>query len=1636
MSTPEEEFERLLQGDVPTTPVAAPEVEFQQLMQGIGLAAPQAPAPVSDPFADLVQNVELESDRNDQVGFWPSLKAGVDNVYTSAVRVPAVMLADGVASAVGLVSPELELTIRNSEDPFFTSPKVEQAQLAEHLQEASKRPISKTLERLGRSEDWDTFSKTFMDSEEKWLVTKEVLGLSLPATLGVAAATMYGGLPGTFTSSFILDWGNSYVESRGAGKAHEEALTDATIKAATQAGIDTAAMGVAGVPLLGNRIANTIAQSTVQAFAGGGAEWLKHELVGEETTFGEIAIESLAEFALGPLEVFSRTQGLAKQKAGEEIRKLYEDKIRLSPKEMEASAALQQLERLEKTLGDLDTVAQEHPDYLEETFTSAAQDIEEFQARTDVGRDHDVRYVDSSGRETSLKESFPEPGKAYAAPDVRRRQDKIRSLEEDIAEMEAFGPVNPDLNIAYPTLLGMLQKEQGLLEFEQQVLPRAVSAINVLAERLGFQDNIVISTGGYIEDTDATNALTPWSKVAGFVHPLKGTSTWIMGLNPHYATNPDGTVMGDFLETVVHEFGHALMLGKLKKLDTQQKKAVFNAYRSWLKDIAENGINYQQFLDKTRGYFTATKRGERAGAKYITMGEMLARLGDPSYTMGMNEFLAHQFERMLNKPSEVQRAVLPLMKELAPELKQMHAIAKEDFNIQKDFKTFIQHLAANQLYTKLRKTLSTREAQRVEEHGVTMAADIIGKTVDGIYRGVPERFPGNLKGDLDNYNLAYKYGAGLTHLTKDNPHIKGLQRYTKTVKDWWGEKMKSVVSADTVLRNWTNYVGLFNKGKRGDRFARFILDLTVMSFDANKKFAPTSPEFARLVERHGVDEEGLALYTQIEQEFDTALNSLEEAVGAHIQNAHKDNAVEMRLALDEHAQDMQKLRNRNFFPLSRFGKHYVVERATRPVKIANVEYKAGDTISFTTYEKEKQALKHFKKNTTGVQRQKGILSDEGQTFAGMPPDLVRILTKRMDLTEEQTQELGMFMAEVAPGQSFKKHLLNRKQTAGFSQDAMRGFANYFTHFGNHIARIKYQSRMVKDWKTIVETVKVLPGDSSKRQRIADHVKKHMEYVLNPGNELANLRSLGFLWYLGFVPKSAVVNLTQVPLVTYPYLASRYGDAEAVSALSKAMTTFGKLWKNPDKVPPATISMLETLQQRGIIDESMATEMAAVSEGTVLQRFAPGWAQSPRAHRYIRTMASAGAYLFQQAEKANRRITAIAAFDLAMKRGFSFEGAIDKAEEAVEGSQYEYARWNRPFFAQKKRSVFFLFWQYRTNSLYFMLRDPGADRYLAMLFLMAGLSGLPFADDIMDLYDWFSKKMNKQFGEDTASIDVRTELREVMQELNANPDLMMHGTSRYLFGLPAVADMVGLPLPNLDMSGSLSMGRMVPGVGPLFGREGDYANTVSRSAEELGGAVPAIAFNIAKAIADDNPNTLKRVERALPSAVKNITKAYRYATEGDQLRTGAELVPFDIRDPKERIEIIMQAAGFAPTRGQVEKEKYWITKEFVEYYNTRRTLLLQDLDYTRRNDDADGEEEVRRRITEYNKQVPVVGLRISPQDRVRSLKQRVRGRKRVESGQFTPDRARAVQQRIDRSFAEPSEPQEPQDDTIIFEEILK
>ena len=622
------------------------------------------------------------------------------------------------------------------------------------------------------------------------------------------------------------------------------------------------------------------------------------------------------------------------------------------------------------------------------------------------------------------------------------------------------------------------------------------------------------------------------------------------------------------------------------------------------------------------------------------------------------------------------------------------------------------------------------------------------------------------------------------------------------------------------------------------------------------------------------------------------------------------------------------------------------------------------------------------------------------TVQGMPRAILLALRNRLQadgqLTAEVEKSIDQQLEAAAPFKSFRNHFKKKQGIHGFSEDAYRTFAHYIRSAAGNISRVKFAGEMresIDSMQADVQTIQAIGGDSTARQEMAHWLRRHFDYIMNPSNELAGLRGVGFVAYLGFNVKSAFVNSMQMFTTVYPYLSSRFGDVNAVAEIGKAGAWLKKWVLNkkdfinarPDSKETRIADLIARGNAEGWLDQSLATELAIAASENSLDRSL----YLPSGKRFWHTFSRWSAWPFHMVEKTNRYVTAIAAYNLAYSESESHEKAVLAAKLANQQTHFENSRWNRPEFLRGKKSAALLFTNFVQNQLFFIAKDPGAVRYFCVMFLLAGALGLPGADDLIDVMDAAASKLNKELGMKNPKVQIRVEARKFLDELGANPDLVLHGISQDSFGLGQVGELTGLPIPRFDLSRSLGMGNLIPGteIPNLVMSGGKPGDIALEAISQAAGASGNLVEDYYRALFSTQPSDWKKMERLLPlMSVRNMSKAIRYAQEGKERTANgvviADFTPYDVRTG---LEIFGQGLGFPIAEVQKGWEKEIAARDAAAFYKTWQAGAQRQLNIAYFQEDREAIVDARAGLKAYNDAVPFPEMRIKASDSREAIK---------------------------------------------------
>lgn len=750
--------------------------------------------------------------------------------------------------------------------------------------------------------------------------------------------------------------------------------------------------------------------------------------------------------------------------------------------------------------------------------------------------------------------------------------------------------------------------------------------------------------------------------------------------------------------------------------------------------------------------------------------------------------------------------------------------------------------------------------------------------------------PGITREVTENFNVWDRWLGTLDNLVRRNPAMRPFFQFGKEL-----QKDRDGILADTndVVAKW-NAIGSRNPFQGQTEQQTKVGDALL---DGTLKNRTWSDEELRA---RGLTAPGIATYKAIRTYFERATseyrNRLLERYGLTRDEAETlagggelpADAAErigqgrMDLAMRT-VNDFRALKG--YFPLMRFGRH--------TVSVYNAK---GELVHFATAE---NALAH--RRLANELRGRFDASHEvrvGKLKPFTDEALVmdtRVLSMLRDYSEQASglkdangealqllDDLEQAMLKTLADNSFQKHRIHRKGTPGFSRDIARVMANYGWSSANFLAKMRWMPKM----ESFVRGI-----DAHRMPDVKAHLERQIKYVRNPGEEFQAFKSATFAIYMGLNVKSAMVNLTQIPVTLYPYLANRHGDAKALGAIRKAM----KDAASPKRVADKRLrELFQWADHEGLTMDLYLSDLIGAARG------------KRQAQARLRNKTLEGAtFLFSEAEKYNRRVALAAAYHL--NKSLSDADLRATAQEVITKTQFDYGRFNRPTAFRGIGSIPLQFQQFMVNYLQFLAGNGGGigatARSLAVVVAMAGLMGLPFAEDIRALLEYAYTKLTGKH------LDIELAARERMVDLyesfGADPEGARRLTEMSLRG--------GFSMTPFDISGSVAAGRVIPGFKAFFdtakdeGELAGFGRAISDAAGPMAGYGERVARGAEEAAVSGDVRHL--IERAVPSiALSNAIRAFRVAREGvDRDYAGRVQIAYE---PQE-LDVLAAALSFTP-----------------------------------------------------------------------------------------------------------------------------
>jgi len=981
-----------------------------------------------------------------------------------------------------------------------------------------------------------------------------------------------------------------------------------------------------------------------------------------------------------------------------------------------------------------------------------------------------------------------------------------------------------------------------------------------------------------------------------------------------------------------------------------------NVYNKVPKATWRNKILDQMFMMPREWMRDAVQETTGAAGRAASEGQLRASVGDPSAQAAPDPFTAANDRQMQETQAKNARELGVPFGLGAPQMPSMEMRR-------------IDNWLVNQARAGVERVTGFREGPeaRGELTGVVNEADRIGHFT--------------------------KYWWDIQQLLWNNDHIMGLRTYVGGSKMWSRFVSMWQSRAENGVRNWNQ---LPAEGR--DRVGRLMFWESEMQYRTPNEVLnrvrrhPTTAELAGQMAREGFTADDAQVYNQLKGDFTDYLREAEQRTIDRAQ-ARITNPAQLAARIGEIRTEYNEIREKPYFPHTRFGRWTIVVR-----DVARPNQPVIESYAYDTRGQRDAALDGVRGANPGQRVTYGTAPDNVGEFMGLPGPLLREIKSNLPgLTRAQMDWIEEFEHLHAPDRTFRRRWLPQNSMPGYSMDAMRAYSSFFISGANYLARLVHAPILEQGIQEVRDSLRTQAlSNTAKRQEILKYLEGHYRYMSEPGRDWGKTKAFISLWQLAFSPAAAFTNLLQTPVTTLPHLMGHFGNMAGFSYMSRALSRGTRMPGNYDLAHA-------TLENEGLINIGQAADVAMYAQGNNMQRSLAGSA----AELAWRSASYYGMWMYQKAEELNREITARASWLAAMENpnqrrvqevamlypremgelttsGMTYQEAAAYlfTKETIEGTQGNYTKWNRsPFLRSQLGQVALIFFKYTQNMVELYRLSPGRLQMAMLQAALFGVAGLPGAEDINQVLRsvghtgvWLLRQLGiNYFGKDFDLLDQARQYARQFTKGTAfdkvGPDLLLHGISRYGFGLGLLPE--GMALGQFDASANGSLGKIVPGLqeglrGLMFG---DYKSGVSDVAARAAGAGYGWLFTMMKYMSED-PGTFdsKTWEGLLPRVGRQMARAARFANNGLTTRQGGQLVKFDMADPEDIGAVAAQLAGYTPTKVSQVQEAQRDMIERQMQLKMEKTMLYGQLDKAIEKGDPRVISDVVKAITEYNEQV--------------------------------------------------------------------
>jgi len=726
-------------------------------------------------------------------------------------------------------------------------------------------------------------------------------------------------------------------------------------------------------------------------------------------------------------------------------------------------------------------------------------------------------------------------------------------------------------------------------------------------------------------------------------------------------------------------------------------------------------------------------------------------------------------------------------------------------------------------------------------------------------------------------------------------------------------------------------------------------------------------------------DEGQSVYKQMRDTYAKTYEDLLDLMFNRIDSSvkNKDDAKKLKTEIYQRLATKGKIEP--YFPLTRNGDYRLSYDAKG--RDGNLEHFVEH---FETSVERERAVKELEKEG-GAKNVTRFSGGSNKTYKDAPPtSFVNSILRTLEansVSPEVTDEIMRTFLSTLPETSFAQAFRKRKNTPGFSFDATSAFFTRSMGMAHQLANLEYSGKMYQLRDEIEQHVKE-KNNTERANGFANELYSHIQTLVSPDISQWSkvMTSTAFSWTLGFNVSSAIVNMSQVPLVMMPYLGGKYGYSETTKAIGSATRLFfgSGLKRNAEMTVPTSDGKSKIEVRAGFSLDNYDFDAKGVPENVKrlkeLSQVAEDYGLLSRSMTHdildmdekstpLNRVNAWSGFIFHHGERMNRQISLIASYELELDRmakdGKKIDSAArtEAAKNAIQISEVMNggaSAGSAPLLAKNSiGKILFMYKRYGVTMYYMMFKTAreamksedkkvrdAAMRQIVGIYasagMMAGVQGLPMFGILAAVYNMF-----KGDDEDDAETAARKYLGEGL----------FNGAVNYLTGT-AVANRIGLSDLLINSTGY---------------REQD--NAVLAFMQLMGGPVYGVADRIQQGVKLINEGETERgLERMLPAGIANGFKGIRFATEGANTLRGDP-----ITGEMNPANAYAQMFGFAPAEYTRQLEINASLKNIERRATKERTKVLRDYYIAARNGDADGMGDALDSMLKFNKLHPTAAI---------------------------------------------------------------